>query len=181
MFTADVTLINDHSCISSDLTPEADGCGEVLGPGLVRLHSGGVVVEGFPLGSVAVPGQIVCRYIVTLCVWLLPVESRGLDVHVEVVPHPVHHVGEGGAQLLPVPLVVCDEVTVPVPQFPQLVLRHAAGLQLPQQLGVQAQVRGGAEQVRHDDHVTRRVHAVILPRKDKVGIGTLLCILQEIN
>ena len=110
---------------------------------------------------------------VSLCVWLVPVESCGLDVHVEVVPHPVHHVGEGGAQLLPVPLVVCDEVAVPVPEFPQLVLRHAAGLQLAQQLGVEAQVRGRAEQVRHDDHVTSRVHAVVLPREDMVSLGTL--------
>ena len=48
--------------------------------------------------------------------------SRYLDVHVEVVPHLVHDVGEGGAELLPVPLVIRDDVAVPVPQLPQLLV-----------------------------------------------------------
>ena len=55
--------------------------------------------------------------------------SRHLDVHVEVVPHLVHDVGEGGAELLPVPLVIRDDVAVSVPQLPQLLLGHPAVLE----------------------------------------------------
>ena len=46
---------------------------------------------------------------------MLPVEPGCFDVHVKVVSDPVEDHGEGGTLLLPVPLVVRNEVGVSMP------------------------------------------------------------------
>ena len=51
-----------------------------------------------------------------------------LDVHVKVVPDGVHHLGEGGTQLLPASLVISNQVRVAMPGLPQLLLRDTASL-----------------------------------------------------
>ena len=75
------------------LQPEADRHGEVGLLGLVLLDGGGIVMEGFPLRTVSVP-----------------VESRGGNVHIEVVPDLVQHLVERGAVFGPLRPVIGDEV-----------------------------------------------------------------------
>ncbi len=62
----------------------------------------------------------------------LPVQSRRFDIHVKVVRDLVDDHGEGGALLLPLPLVVGDHVGVPVPQLPKLTGIDAGVLDLVQ-------------------------------------------------
>ena len=62
----------------------------------------------------------------------LPIKPRCFDIHVEVVCDLVDDHGEGGALLLPLPLVVGNDVRVPVPQLPQLTRVDAGILDLVQ-------------------------------------------------
>ena len=52
----------------------------------------------------------------------LPIEPGCFDVHVKVMSDPIENHGEGWAVLLPVALVVSNEVRVPMPGLPQLLL-----------------------------------------------------------
>ena len=52
----------------------------------------------------------------------LPIEPGCFDVHVKVMSDSIKNHGEGWAVLLPVALVVSNEVRVPMPGLPQLLL-----------------------------------------------------------
>ena len=142
------------------LAAKGHGHGEVLCPGLVRLHGSCVMMEWLPLTRVPVPVKSRCLKFVVSGGGAL-IKRHYLDVHVKVVPDPVHDIGECGAELLPVSLVVGDQMTVAVPELPELLLRHAAGLDLADELVVDAEVPRGPEQVTHDDHVPGGVGPVI--------------------
>ena len=81
------------------------------------------MVEGFPFGRVSVP-----------------VESSGGDLHFKVVGHFLEHHVEGGTVLLPVRVVVGDQVTVLVPRLPQLVKFDAGRVDLLQKLSVNRKI-----------------------------------------
>ena len=84
-----------------------------------------------------------------------------LDVHVEVVSDSVHNIGEGWTGLFPVPLVISNQMTVSMPQLPQLLFRNTRVVQLTQQLLIDAQVTRVTEEITHDDHVPGGVLSVV--------------------
>ncbi len=111
------------------LHAERDTHGEVLRPGLIRLHGCGIMMKRFPFvrGAVPVksekqdcidgksPQHFECRILGHQTEVHLP---RSLDIHVKVVSDLVEHSLECGTGVLPASLVVGNDVTVPVPQLP---------------------------------------------------------------
>ena len=101
----------------------------------------------------------ILKYVVIIVILYYCVSN--LDVHVKVVSDSVHNIGEGWTGLFPVPLVVSNQMTVSMPQLPQLLFRNTRVVEFSQQLLIDAQVTRVTEQITHDDDISGGVLSVV--------------------
>ncbi len=93
-----------------------------------------------------------------------------LDFHVEIVFYAIKDPVKGGTAIFPVPPIISNDVAVPVPGLPKLLLREPGLFELLEQSIVYAKVIGGAEQIRHHQHISgaqRPLVAVTIGRRKK--------------